>query len=613
MNWPYTPYTIPLLCSALISLSLAIYAWRNRATRGGGMLALLMLMVSIYALGYTAELLSLDLSSKLFWVRVELVGIVVLPVVWLLFILQHTGRERWLTHLLFLPLLAVPLLVLLLSWTNGLHEWVWSQARLDYSGPLPLLSVQPEFVFWVFAAFDALLFLWGGGLLLRDMLAPPPQRRGQSAALFIAVLAPALADLLSVFRLDLLLDLTPFAFTISGLALAWALFRFRLLDIVPVAHEAVVRSLGDGIIILDRENAILDLNAVAQWIIDRSAAEAVGLPLAQALRHLPELVAGYRQAAEESVEVSLGEGEMRRHYRLLAPPLFNRQGRSIGRIIVLHDVTEYKRSQRELRLAKEGAERANQAKSDFLASMSHELRTPLSAILGYSELLHEIAQEDGYDDFLPDLDRIHLAGRQLMALLNDILDLSKIEAGRVELLPETFPLAPLIDEVISTASPLMEKNGNTLYLVGEDLGSIYADRFKLRQILLNLLSNAAKFTQGGEVTLSVFHRADHGQGTIHFQVRDTGIGIAPEKLAGLFEPFVQAEATTSRRYGGSGLGLAISQRLCSMMSGDILVESVPGQGSTFTVWLPDKVGAAGAGTMGVRSDLLNSPTGENAP
>lgn len=239
--------------------------------------------------------------------------------------------------------------------------------------------------------------------------------------------------------------------------------------------------------------------------------------------------------------------------------------------------------------AREAAESATRAKSAFLANMSHELRTPLNAIIGYSEMLMEDARDMGQEDNIPDLQKIHAAGKHLLTLINDILDLSKIEAGKMQLSLETFAVAPMVYDVVTTIQPLALANANTLtWVVAPDVSTLYADETRLRQTLWNLLSNACKFTENGQVSLLVKRQHLDGCASLIFQVRDSGIGMTPEQIERLFQEFTQADSSTTRKYGGTGLGLAISQRLCRMMHGDITVESVPGEGSTFTIHFPER-------------------------
>ena len=236
---------------------------------------------------------------------------------------------------------------------------------------------------------------------------------------------------------------------------------------------------------------------------------------------------------------------------------------------------------------------ASQHKSQFLANMSHELRTPLNAIIGVTEMLREDAESLNQD--LEPLDRVLGAGRHLLALINDILDLSKIEAGRMELHLETFRLVPVINDVAKTIEPLATKNGNRLVIdCPADLGTIHADQTRFRQSLLNLTSNANKFTEKGTVTITAQQRDESSRDWITLAVTDTGIGMTPEQMGKLFQEFSQASSSTASKYGGTGLGLAISRRFCQMMGGDITVESEPGHGSTFTIRLPRVVEAAKA-------------------
>jgi PAS domain S-box-containing protein len=589
MLWQTTPYTFLLFAVAAMSAALAFFAWRRRPAPGAMPLALLMLAVTEWSLGYALRLASADVPTKILWTKVRYVGIVIVPAAWLAFALEYTGRgEKWLTRRNIALLAVEPLVTLLLAWTNEFHGLIWPNIGLERDGSLWVWSVTHGAAFWGHAAYSYLLLLLGAFLLIRSLIRSPHLYRGQALALLIGALAPLVGNVLSTF--DLIptpLDLTPFAFAAAGLMMSLGLFRFRLLDIVPVARDAVIESMSDGVIALDAQNRIVDLNPAARQSIGLTASEAIGQPVAQVLSIQLDL-------AEHHQEIAWGEGEARRYYDLRASPLYDRRGHLTGRLMLLHDVTERKQVETELQEAKDAAEvnaraaeAANRAKSAFLANMSHELRTPLTAIIGYSELIEEEAEDLGYTDFTPDLVKIRTAGRHLLAIISDVLDLSKIEADKMELYLETFDLFSLIRDVVITAQPLIQENGNILEVdCADDLGVMHADRTKVRQIMFNLLGNAAKFTESGVVTLAV--APENGE-WMRFRITDTGIGMTPEQMQDLFEAFTQADASTTRKYGGTGLGLAISQRFCQMMGGEIRVESEVGKGTSFTVRLPIEV------------------------
>ncbi len=256
-------------------------------------------------------------------------------------------------------------------------------------------------------------------------------------------------------------------------------------------------------------------------------------------------------------------------------------------MVVFRDITEQKRVEGALVRARDAAEAASRAKSAFLANMSHELRTPLNAIIGYSELLEETAGDNGHDDYVTDLRKVQSAGRHLLSLINDVLDLSKIEAGRMEISVEEFDVAEALQDLLGTLRPLAEDRHNALSLqVDPAIGTMRSDLTKVRQVLFNLLSNANKFTENGTVVLGARRESQGGINWIEFTVQDTGIGIAPGVAEHLFQDFRQADASTTRKYGGTGPGPGHLPPVLPDAGRAISLASTPGEGSTFTVRLP---------------------------
>ncbi len=374
-------------------------------------------------------------------------------------------------------------------------------------------------------------------------------------------------------------------------------------------NQLLIESTGEGIFGVDLAGNCTFLNAAGSRVLKLDSNKVIGLQM-HALTHHTRSDGSPYPADQCPIYNTLLTGKGCRvdnevfwrsdgqsfPVEYSAYPIRN-YGMIEGVVIAFSDITlrkqieeDLKRARDEAEQAKTDAEAANVAKSQFLANMSHELRTPLNAVIMYSELLQEEAADRGVESFIPDLDKIRAGGKHLLALVNGVLDLSKIEAGKMDLFLETFDVPSMVRDVLTTVEPMVQKKSNKMELTcPADLGGMYADLTKVRQVLFNLLSNASKFTENGTISLDVKRVDEQGVGVIHFQVRDTGIGMTQAQMRKLFQPFTQADESTTRRFGGTGLGLAISRRFCEMMGGDVNVTSEEGKGSTFTVHLPARV------------------------
>jgi PAS domain S-box-containing protein len=358
--------------------------------------------------------------------------------------------------------------------------------------------------------------------------------------------------------------------------------------------RAAVETLGEGLIITDVSDIITYVNFRMAQLSGYAPEEMIGRTVPALLVPEDEREAYQQhmllrlQGLSEQYEISFQRKDGSRFWAEITATAFRgAEGRIVGTLGAVMDISDRKRIQEELVAAVDASEDASRAKSAFLANMSHELRTPLNAVIGYSEMLAEEARERGLANLLPDLDKIHSAGKHLLRLINDILDLSKIEAGKMELFAELFDVPSLVREVVGTIRPMAERRGNAVDLsCGSSVRRMRADLTRVRQVLLNLLSNAGKFTENGKITLDVERVGINGAPWIRFKVTDTGIGMTHEQIGKLFQAFAQADASTTRKYGGTGLGLVISRQLCQMMGGEVTVESEPGRGSVFTMLLP---------------------------
>ncbi len=566
----FTP-TPWLLVASLISLALSLLIWRKRAPG----LALLMFSSSLWLFAYALELGSLSLSAALFWARVQYLGIVLLPLSWLIFATKQADWQipRWGWAVLSL----FPFVTLLIVWTNGWHGLFWISAGFD--GERLSLIYGPWF--WLHTSYSYLLSMLGFTLLLKAIWQKPQRYEGHGWALTLGLSLPFVANVTYVLGISSF-DFSPGAAALGALFLAWGVFREQLFDVVPTARSAVLNSMSDGVLVTDKTGKIVDLNPAAVKFLLWDRKRILGL-------QLQTVYANWIQGFETSEELKetnqvIVAGE--RFYRLKTEPLL-RAGQRQGQVVLIRDVTSKVRVESELRQAKEAAEAASVAKTEFLASMSHELRTPLTAIIGFSELLSAKLVGPLSETQLSYARDIQSSSWHLLDLIDDILNYVALESDSVELKPTQLDITALLEELAENMRARISQNDNVLKLgLEKNLGMLYSDGKILRLVLHHLLDNAAKFTQRGKITLSAQRLKGDMGGQVVFRVTDTGVGIAPEKLTNIFAAFTQADGSNTRSYGGSGLGLSLCKRFSQLLGGEISVQTVLGQGSSFTLRLP---------------------------
>jgi PAS domain S-box-containing protein len=602
MDLQFPPFIWPLLVAIIASVTLLVIVWRRRPGPGVMPFAALMVAVTFWSLCNLLEMLVTDYTIKFIFVRFNYLGITVVPAAWLVFVLEYTGRIQQLSRR-NLQLLAIePVLVQLFIWTNAYHHLFWTYSGLRESGGYVFQEAVYGAAFWAHGLYSYLLILAGTVLLIRALVRAPDLYRGQITWLLVGTFTPWVGNMMYLSGLNPLpdIDLTPLAFSITGLTMGWSLYRYRLLDIAPVARDTMFESMSDAVVVLDTQNRIVDVNPSALTLLERGkSAEMIGKKLREVVPQYQDMIDRFRDSEDARAEIAIDGAGAKRYFELRISPLRGQSRDLTGRLIVLHETTARKmaeeqiraqnevlvRTNRDLAVAREQAVEANRLKSEFLATISHELRTPLNSIIGYADLLLTGLAGELSEKQRDYIRRSLSNGERLLTLINELLDISKMEAGRLELLSAPFSLSELLMGVRERMQSLADRKGLAwdTYLDPGLPAILLGDAKRLEQIMVNLVGNAVKYTEAGRVELRL-EKADDGQWAI--VVLDTGIGIPPHAIEYIFDKFRQVDGSTHRQYQGTGLGLAIVRELTHLMNGTVHLDSEVGKGSTFTVKLP---------------------------
>lgn len=586
MSWQLSPYFYLLILSGVLSAVLAAYAWLQKEAPGARTLAVLMAGVSVWAVGYALESGAPGLDAKVFWAKVQYFGISAVPLAWLAFCVRYTGREGWLTRRNLILLAALPLVTLALAWTNGAHDLVWTSTVSDPSRPFPVLDIEYGPWFYLYWIYSQVLILAGTVFLLPTLARSLRLYRRQGVALLVGVAIPWVANAAYVLGLVPVsgLDPTPFAFLLGGAALVLGLFGFRLLDLVPVARENVVEGMGDGVIVADPQDRVVDVNPAAAEILGRPASEAVGMTLAELAPAWKSAFEEHRRSGGTISEEVKGGGPEALDYELTLSTVVDRRGRRKGRLALLRDVTERKRAGEEL--ARRAAElaRSNEELEQFAHSVSHDLRAPLRSIDGFSRVLledHAGALDAEGVDYLA---RVRASARHMSTLIDALLDLSRMT--RVEMRRTDVDLSALAREV-ADGLRRRDPEREVRFEIRENL-TADGDARLLRVVVENLLDNAWKFTSR-EPEARIEFGADRGgeDGATVFFVRDDGAGFDPRYAGTLFGPFQRLHADDE--FEGTGMGLATVARVVHRHGGRAWAEGEPGTGATFFFTLQETV------------------------
>ena len=467
---------------------MAYHLWRRRYKPGATPMALMMLAVSAISLGYVLQFTNTTLSGQILATNIQYFGIVTLPVLWFVFSLEYTDYDKWLTRRNLFLLAIVPFTTLVLAWTNGIDGLMWYGRHLEFSEPFTIIAKTYGPWFWIHTSYSYLLLLFGMFLLLRRLFRPPRLYREQAIALLICVIVPLVWNVVYIFRLIPILrvDLSPSAFVISGLAIAWGLFQLRFFDIIPLARGTLIENMSDGIIVLDTQNCIVDLNRIAERIINYPISEAIGQSADHALSTQPELVELLYSPTNKPSEVVIGTAGTQRYYQANISTLYNQRNHIRGRLVILHDVTEHQLIEARRKELEDRAHLLSRLSTmgKMAAGIAHETINPLTSVIGYAEslLAHDIP-----DEIKGDLEVINRGAKSAADILERLLTF----AGQHHVERDYVDINRILEITIELRNHSLSSNNiEVIKQFDRDLPKTMANSGQLQEVFLNLIINA---------------------------------------------------------------------------------------------------------------------------
>ncbi len=569
-----------LLASSLIGALLLIRVWRLRSLPGTNGLILAILCVMEWSLAYIMEILRPDMAEKILWGKLQYFGISYVALGMFIFTMNYSGHGSWLTSMRKSWLTIIASLGFIAALTNDWHHLVWAEIRFTNDLPFGPLALTHGPAFYLIVAYQYILILSVTATFFQLAMRGQNLYRSQSRIMLIGMSFPWLANLIYVMGWYPFpgLDLTPIALTLSAIALSISFLRYQFMDLRPVAHDSILNTIKDGVIVLDYKERIVDINLMGTLIFQNSG-DLLG-------RDITILFPDWKKwqeinpndEFEQEIHIDLADNPLT--FKLRATSIFDQHGKRSGRILLISDITEQKKIQEQIM-------EASRLKSQLLANLGHDLRSPLGAIIGYAEMLEDGSFGPMSNDQVKATSEILDGANQLLSFINNLVGQAQIETGKVVLKEYPFNVDEVVGPLLSTLNFHARKKGLALlqYVDPALPKKLIGDQFWLRQIVMNLVHNAVKFTDNGSVTVRFVKQ---GEDYWAIEVMDTGIGIPPEAQKRVFQAFEQINSMENAKQSGFGLGLSIVAKLTSIMNGKIELKSEAGRGSTFIVILPLK-------------------------
>ncbi|MBW2095238.1 MAG: response regulator [Deltaproteobacteria bacterium] len=591
-----TLYGLYSLTGSFISLLIVIYLFHRRSFHGAKQLMFAMSAVSVWSFAYSFEFLSRSLEAKLWWVKIEYLGGAFVGVLFLIFILFIINKEKWLTKTRVVFFLIIPCIIPFVALTNGIHHLMWSAAWLDKSGPAPVVAYQRGMGFWFFVIFTYAFLVAGTGILFRAYLHAARFHRRQILIVLVGVLVPLLSNAFYLFGISPLqhLDLTSFAFTVTGIVIALGLFRFRLLEIVPIARDMVFEGIRDAVIVLDLQDRVLDLNEAARNIVPGNPSTVIRREAREVFPEWFPSAVRIRELKKTHADISIRNNGNVRDYDLSVSPLLDKKKHQIGSLIMLRDITDRKLAEKERQRFQEKLQRAEkmEAVGTLAGGVAHDLNNILMAIVGYPDvLLMQLPEES---PLRKPILAIKDSGNKAATIVQDLLTLARrgvstMEVTNLNRIVTQYLQSPEYEK-LQSFHPDIELETR----LEKDLLNIMGSPVHLTTTVMNLVSNGFEaMPGGGRVSISTkniyvdrpvqeYEDLEEGDYVV-LSISDNGLGISPEDLKRIFEPFYTKKVMGR---SGTGLGMAVAWGTVKDHQGHIDVESKEGEGTTFTLYFP---------------------------
>ena len=564
-------FSFILLSSGLIALLVAALMYK-RLEKDVKTFTYTMLAVAIWAIGDSLVLLSTEMNEMMFWTRVEYLGIAMLPALWITSVIKLIRKSEWLKAPYIYLLYIIPIITLCLVWTNESHYLYYAETFIDSSEGISFMAIKPGLWYRVHIIYFYFMLVLGFILLITQLKKSDSIYKKQRNVILIGITFPWGCNIIyllgfSPFRY---LDITPFTLVLTSLIVGYGLLKYRLFDIMPIAREQIIEEMQEGLLVLNVHNKIIDVNLQMIRLLNPEK-DIIGLAFDEVFKHEKELLALTNEAGNGSTEIFIKTDLTEKTYNVTVTSLLDKKTGYSGKFLLFKDISEL--------YAKEAIRQLMLKKDEFISIASHELKTPVTSMKGYLQIIEKISEKDQNPAYKTFIDKANKQVDKVVKLISDLLDISKIEAGKMQYNFVEFKVKDAIEDCISFSE--LNSPQHKILLTGDCSALIIGDRDRIEQVLCNLLSNAVKYApHTTEIVINVQQEEEN----LRISVTDFGMGIAKDKQKNLFQKFSRLE--NSHQISGLGIGLFLSQEIVTRHGGTIGLNSADGEGSTFYITLP---------------------------